>query len=89
MLCVCSLFQVIKHISTALCVHELTSTCPSKNVTGIFFILHKDLVIGQTRQRTDNEETDHWTQTTNRTENTLMESILRINEDKLLGNYIF
>ena len=57
-----------------------------KCVTGKFCILHKVLVIGQTRRRTDYEEIDHWTE---RAENKLMQSILRINEDKLLGNYIF
>ena len=37
-MCVC-LFEVMKHISTDLCVYELTSNCPPKNV-----ILPKALV---------------------------------------------
>jgi len=44
-MCVRGLFQVIKHISTGLCVHELTSICQSKKcVIGKYVTLHEALV---------------------------------------------
>ena len=42
--CVCSLFQVIKHISTGLFVFKLPATCPHKKyITVTYFILHTSL----------------------------------------------
>ena len=41
----CSLFEVIKHMSTAWYVYVLTSTCPPQLVTGQIVILQEALIV--------------------------------------------